>query len=113
MKFSEIVERSIDRFRVKMTKQITEKKFHESFARVHARVNTMKDASLFEFVKSSLTAILVYQNNSSYSAALVEYYKNVDTWQKEVPGKQSSMIFFLDHSLKSNLKIHFSAVCMF
>ena len=42
-----------------MIKQNTDRKFSESFTRMQARVNTVGDASLFEFVKSSPTAILV------------------------------------------------------
>ena len=37
----------------------TNGKFSESFTRMHAHVNTMIDASLFVFAKSSPTAILV------------------------------------------------------
>ena len=42
-----------------MIKQNTDRKFPESFTRMHAHVNTMIDASLFVFAKSSPTAILV------------------------------------------------------
>ena len=57
--FSEKIKWSIDRFRDKMLEQNTDRKFSESFTRMHARVNTMIDASLFVFAKSSPTAILV------------------------------------------------------
>ena len=57
--FSEIIKWLIDRFRVKMIEQNTDRKFSESFTRMHARVNIMGNASLFVFAKSSLTAILV------------------------------------------------------
>ena len=50
---------SIDRFRDKMITQNTDRTFSESFTRIHARVKTMIDASLFVFAKSSPTAILV------------------------------------------------------
>ena len=73
--FSEKIKWSIDRVRDKMIEQNTDRKFSESFTRMHARGNTMIDASLFVFAKSSPTAILVYENNSSYNAVLLEYYK--------------------------------------
>ena len=57
--FSEKIKWSIDRFRDKMIEQNTDRKFSESFTRMHARVNTIIDASLFVFAKSSPTAILV------------------------------------------------------
>ena len=42
-----------------MIAQNTDRTFSESFTRMHARVKTMIDASLFVFAKSSPTAILV------------------------------------------------------
>ena len=57
--FSEKIKWSIDTFRDKMIEQNTDRKFSESFTRMHARVNTIIDASLFVFAKSSPTAILV------------------------------------------------------
>ena len=57
--FNEKIKWSIDRFRDKMIEQNTDRKFSESFTRMHACVNTMIDASLFVFAKSSPTAILV------------------------------------------------------
>ena len=57
--FNEKIKWSIDRFRDKMIERNTDRKFSESFTRMHGCVNTMIDASLFVFAKSSPTAILV------------------------------------------------------
>ena len=108
--FSEEIKWSIDRFRDKMIEQNTDRKFSESFKRMHARVNTMIDASLFVFAK--------YHSNSSFMRTtqatmllFLNITKNADTWQNEVPMNQSSLIFFLVQiAEKSNFKIVFSAV---
>ena len=42
-----------------MIKQNTDRKFSESFIRMHACVSTMRNASLFAFVKSTPTPVLV------------------------------------------------------
>ena len=96
-----------------MIEQNTDRKFSESFTRMHARVNTMIDASLFVFAKSSPTAILSSFMRTTQATMLLflNITKNADTWQNEVPMNQSSLIFFLVQiAEKSNFKIVFSAV---
>ncbi|MCV6575853.1 MAG: hypothetical protein OIF58_08975, partial [Cohaesibacter sp.] len=105
--FSEEIKWSIDRFRDKMIEQNTDRKFSESFTRMHARVNTMIDASLFVLAK------IVADSNSSFMRTtqatmllFLNITKNADTWQNEMQMNHSSLIFFLVQiAEKSTFKI--------
>ena len=78
-----------------MIEQNTDRKFSESFTRMHARVNTMIDASLFVLAK------IVADSNSSFMRTtqatmllFLNITKNAVAWQNEVQINQSSLIFF-------------------
>ena len=63
-----------------MIEQNTDRKFSESFTRMHACVNIMENASLFVFANSSFM-----RTTQATMLLFLNITKNADAWQNEVP----------------------------
>ena len=88
--FSEKIKWSTDRFRDKMIEQNTDRKFSESFTRMHARVNTIIDVRDCQIVADSNSSFM--RTTQATILLFFNIAKNADTWQNEVAMNQSSLI---------------------